>query len=189
MRSPVSTHGDAMIPSVVRSREKAPPKWLRVLSLAVVAVIPIVFMTMGISGLVHVRHVQSLLRPLPGGTVTTGTVLGSHVSCFRSCTYEPHIRYTDRDGNPHTFTAPYQSDYPAVGSTVKVSYNPKVPSEAHNISNGPSSWSFELFTMIFLITISGLFVTGGGLAAVLLRRKRAKARTTQDVGVALGVSA
>lgn len=174
------------MPGSERSNRKPPPKWLRYVSLGIAVAVPVVFMTLGVQGLIHVRHVQSLLRPIPGGEMTTGTVLGSHESCYRSCTYEPEIQYSDESGHVYTFTAPYQSDYPPVGSAVRVSYNPKVPGQAHDISNGPSSWSIELFTAIFMISISGIYLLGGGALALRLWRKRVSAHPGQDVLAAVG---
>jgi hypothetical protein len=53
-------------------------------------------MTQGIGGVVHIRRRRSLVRPLPNGIVTTGTVAESTVSWADTCTFAPEIRFRDR---------------------------------------------------------------------------------------------
>jgi hypothetical protein len=129
-------------------------------------------LTMGIRGVSSVRHDQSSLRPIPGGTLTTGTVVDSYKHCFRGCSWQPRVEYTDGAGNVHTFTALYQDEYPAVGSTVPVSYNPWDPLQVHDLARGPSSLNFPLYTAFFVIGLCGLAYLGFGILAVSLWRKR-----------------
>jgi hypothetical protein len=170
-----ATKADEIVEVVAKSKGKRSPKWLQYLALAIAAVVPIVLITVGIYGFTHVRHEQSLLQPIPGGVLTTGTVVGSHEYCYRGCTWEPVVRFSDRTGNVYTFIAPYQDAYPALGSKVQVSYNANVPGQAHDISNDPSSWDFELFTMIFVLCLAGLWLLIAAIVAVSLWRKRANA--------------
>jgi hypothetical protein len=151
---------------MVQAARKPPPGWALILVVVVFAGVAVTFLTLGIWGFGHVRHEQSLLTPIPGGSVTTGKVVDSQEYCFRGCTYAPAIRYTDEHGIVHTFTAPPQNNYPPVGSKVQVSYNPHVPGEAHDITNGPSSWSLELAMAVLAICVGGLFVLMGCFVAI-----------------------
>jgi hypothetical protein len=139
--------------------------------------VPLFILGMGIFGLHGVEHSMSLLEPVPGGRQTTGIVVRYHESCNDSCTYQPTIEYRDMDGQARLFEAPYQSEYPAVGSKVKVSYDPRVPADAHDISLSPSTWELPLGTMIFAAVLGGLATVGvvGMVIRILLGRARSKA--------------
>jgi hypothetical protein len=143
--------------------------------LGVFAVAPCPILWQSITGLRSVEHSRSLLRPLAGGAEATGLVVSVRKSCDLSCTYQPAIQFTDNvTGSVYSFTAPYQDAKPAVGSTVTVSYSRQNPAEAHDISAAPSTWDVPLFSMIFGIVVSGLWLTGGAAitAMILLRWRR-----------------
>jgi hypothetical protein len=127
--------------------------------------------------LLTVAHDRSLLEPIPGGIQASGTVVGSQQSCNRGCAYTAVIRYTDRRGGVHTFTVPYQSDEPIIGSAVTVSYDPAAPADAHDISRSPSTYDLQLGTFIILTALGGLTALGAGTVAVVaVARRRARAK-------------
>jgi hypothetical protein len=143
--------------------------------LILAAAVPFAILAGGVWGLLTVEHTRGQLLPVPGGIQTTGTVVGVQSYCNAGCTYEPAIEYTDLRGRAHRFTAPYQSEYPAAGSKVKVSYSPLDPAGAHDISVSPSSWDLPLGTAIFAIVLGGLSGPGaGGVVVTIAVRRRAQ---------------
>jgi hypothetical protein len=86
-------------------------------------------------------------------------------------TYSPVIEFTDNEGRTHEFTDSVSSgSQPNVGSTVKVSYDPKNPSHAHNLSNGASKWMWIFVAAGAIVMLLGLWTffvraisIGGGL--------------------------
>lgn len=147
--------------------------------LTLAAAVPFVILVVGVWGLLSVEHSRAQLLPVSGGIQTTGRVLAVQASCDGSCTYEPTIEYTGLRGHAYRFTAPYQSEFPAVGSTVTVSYNPRDPAGAHDISASLSNWDLPLGTAIFATALGGLSVLGAGsvvVVALVRRRARMQAR-------------
>ena len=144
--------------------------------------LPVYFLVLGISGLSSVQHSQDLLRPIPGGVETIGTVAGSH-NCGGDCnTYQPVITFSDQSGRLHQFTAPYQDNFPAPGSYVRVSYDRQAPAVAHDISVSPSTWDLELGTAIFAIVVGGLCIAVLlAVYAMLLARSLRRRRTAQNL--------
>jgi Protein of unknown function (DUF3592) len=122
---------------------------------------------MGIIGLRSVERSMSLVEPVPSGLQAIGTVVRSHAARSDSCTYQPTIEFRDVDGQTHRFTAPYQAEYPAIGSKVRVSYASRDPANAHDISLGPSTWNLPLGTMISAVVVGGLATLG--IAVILFR--------------------
>jgi hypothetical protein len=63
-----------------------------------------------------------------------------------------------------------------------VSYDPRDPADAHDISVSPSTWDLERGTALFVIALSGLAALGfSALAAHLLRRQRARRKPPRIV--------
>ena len=156
------------------------PAWAKPILGVLMVGIPIFFIGMGGWGIGHVTHEQSLLRPVQGGLQTEGQIISEDESCYRSCTYTPTIQFMDLHGGVHQFTAPPSQDYLSEGTSVTVSYNPANPSEAHDLSDGgSSSWNLPLFTSIFFIAISGLFLAFAGTTTVR-RRRRGRNLTDQQ---------
>jgi hypothetical protein len=143
-----------------------------------VSLVPFFFILgLGIWGLQHVEHARALLEPIPSGIQASGTVVGSQHPCDLGCDYTAVVRYTDRSGRAHMFTVPYQSDDPVIGSTVKVSYDPAVPADAHDISRSSSTYDRRLGTFIFVTALGGLTVLGAGAVVVVtVVRSRARAK-------------
>jgi hypothetical protein len=133
----------------------------------------------GIWAVMTVQHRQALWEPIPGGTVATGTVTSVHEDCNRGgCTYQPTIEYADLGGRLHTFTAPHQGDGPAVDSKVRVSYDPRVPGDAHDISMSPSSLNFQLGFAISAIAVAGLvLLVYAGVCLLILYRRGTNVRS------------
>jgi hypothetical protein len=154
----------------------------RGLLLAILMVLALVLLGFGISGLLSVEHSMTLLKPVPGGRQTTGTIVSSSESCDRGCDYQPTIEYRDLSGQAYRFTAPDQNQKPAVGSKVKVSYDPRLPADAHDISVSPSTWDSPRDAMIFAIASGGAGVVGvGGLLGVRLALRRARERAQRAI--------
>ena len=151
----------------------APPPWLKAFRLVFAVIFPLGTVVGGTFGLVHGLHERSLLQPVPGWTVTTGTVANIDENCYRSCTYGAIVDFNDSKGMPHEFEAPPSSSYPSVGSPVRIDYNPQDPKQAHDLSVNGSNWTVEIVTMIFLISIGFLFVVTAG---VVWRRRRRRNR-------------
>jgi Protein of unknown function (DUF3592) len=148
------------------------------LGLGVAAAVPFFILGLGIWGLQRVAHARALLEPIPGGIQASGTVVGSQHPCDLGCDYTAVVRYTDRSGRAHTFTVPYQNENPVIGSTVKVSYDPEVPADAHDISRSPSTHDdVRLGAFIFVTAVGGLTVLGAGAVVVVtVVRSRARAK-------------
>jgi hypothetical protein len=173
--------------SFTRRRGRLPRRTLY-FAIFVIVCAPVVFLVMGITGLSSVLHTQDLLRPVPGGAETTGRVVSTETSCGSSnCTYAPLIKFSDQNGLVHTFRAPYQDNFPPTGSHVRVSYDPRTPSVAHDISVSPTTWNLQLSTSIFAIVVSGLWLALIARVAVrLLLRRRRRRGTAQSLISSLG---
>lgn len=152
----------------------SPPPWLKAFRLVFAVIFPLGAVVGGTFGLVHGLHERSLLQPVPGWTVTAGTVANIDENCYRSCTYGAIVDFTDSKGMSHEFEAPPRSSYPSVGSPVRINYNPQDPKQAHDLSVDGSNWTVEIATMIFLISIGSLFIIATG---VIWRRRRRRDRT------------
>jgi hypothetical protein len=154
------------------------PRWAVYVIVGLMSCAPVYFLALGVTGVSSVLHTQDLLRPVPGGLETIGTIVGSR-ECGGDCnTYQPVIRFSDQRGRLHTFTAPYQDNFPATGSHVRVSYDPRATVVAHDISVSPSTWDLELGTAIFAIVVGGLGIAvlltvDAMLLARSLRRRKA----------------
>ncbi len=141
---------------------------------AISAAVPVVILIVGIVAVHQVRHEESLLQPVPGGIETNGTLINAHEACDRGdCTYQPEIRFSDREGLEYSFLAPYEDADPRVGSTVRVSYDPSAPALAHDLSEN-SSWSFEMVTAVATICLGVMAILGVGTTLLVTWRRRTR---------------
>ena len=126
------------------------------------------------------RHIGSAERATqpgrgaahPGGRQTTGTIVSVSTYCVKQCGYQATVRYTDLRGQVHMFAAPHQTEDPAIGSAVTVSYDPRVPGDAHDISIDSSNWETALSAQIFIATLGGLFLFGAVILVVVVMMRR-----------------
>jgi hypothetical protein len=131
---------------------------------------------LGLIGLLTVQSHRALVEPIPGGKITTGSVLSALTEdCSRDgCHYQPTIEFTDGTGRTHQFTGPETSIDPAVGSPVRISYDPGAPDDAHDLSISPSYWDYSTGTV--MITIYAVAVLGITVTTVLVVRSRRRQR-------------
>lgn len=146
---------------------KQPPAWL-VNTIVLVTLVAMV----GLSTWAIVGGLQSRAKsePVPGGVITTGTVVDVVTHHDKGTTYRAVIRFTDRDGRTHTFQGQEGDQQPEAGQRCRVSYDPARPLGAHDLTFNHSSWRWPFWTGIFGASLS--LVTTVGTALVLLRRRR-----------------
>jgi Protein of unknown function (DUF3592) len=117
-------------------------------------------LAIGIWGLLTVQQKQAMVQPIPGGMVTAGRIIDVQRPCDIGCSDHPVIEYADFTGRLHEFNGPETGDRLTIGSAVRVSYDPRSPGDAHDISVNPSRWDLRLGLMISLIAISSLAIAG-----------------------------
>lgn len=101
---------------------------------------------------------RSIERPVPNGITTTGTTIGYRVAQEWDNDYRPVVAFMSADGQRIVFSAPALKKRPTVGSVVSVSYDPRNPTTAHDLSD-TALWREEFyvglfgFAVLFLLTL------------------------------------
>jgi hypothetical protein len=114
-------------------------------------------------------HTRSLERPVSGGIATTGTVIGYRVVQEWEDDYRPVVAFTDADGQRIVFSAPALRTPPTVGRVVSVSYDPRHPATAHDLSD-TALWREQFYVGLFgLAVCMSMILVIGRLSA---RRRR-----------------
>ncbi len=140
-----------------RTRKPA-PRWTAYAQAAFFVVIGVVVLFGGI-------HRYAAVQPVAGGSTTTGTI--SAVSTTQNCgkhgchTYNvPTIQFT-AGGVSFTFTGPESSNSMKVGDPVQVSYDPRNPAVARDISASVGEAWLEIGLGVLSILIgAGSFLLG-----------------------------
>lgn len=119
---------------------------------------PVVWIGLGAWLLIAGLGIRSHTDPVAGWPQTTGWVARVHYSWpsyAKEPTYTPVIAFRAA-GHLVTFTAPGDSDRPAVGAPALIAYNPRDPADAHDLSIG-SRWA-GVFYLGIGIVVSGVAV-------------------------------
>jgi hypothetical protein len=149
---------------------KPPPsRTKKVVSTILLTAIVLTLPAFGTWALYRAAHNHALLQPIRGGVETSGSIVKVKTYFTRNNTefYEPVIRFTDRAGQPVTFTAPDSQSFVFQGEPVTVSYNPRHPQTAHDLSDSKGSWKENLevgITLWVLWLVLGFFILRGLLA-------------------------
>jgi hypothetical protein len=99
------------------------------------------------------RH-RALEQPISGGVTVSGTVIEEHVTeGAKGYAYGPVVAFTDTTGGRVVFTPPGRSRPAGIGSRVVVSYDPRDPAEAHDLSD-KAPWQWQLGTGVFILALS-----------------------------------
>lgn len=106
-------------------------------------------------------HTRSLERPVSGGIATTGTVIGHRVVREWEDDYRPVVAFTDAESQRIVFSAPALRMPPTVGRVVSVSYDPRHPATAHDLSD-TALWREQFYVGLFglAVCISMILVIG-----------------------------
>jgi hypothetical protein len=134
----------------------------RYTALALLFLLPLVWIALGSALVAAGLRTRSQVEPLSGWLQTTGWVAGFHVdqsAADKGPNYTPVIAFRAA-GHVVTFSAPEAPAPPAVGSRVRVAYDPRDLADAHDLSLG-SSWEGQFYLGI------GFLVLGIALAAFL----------------------
>jgi hypothetical protein len=148
----------------------------RVVAVVFVGLCSLVVVGMSASLVVHALHTRSLLRPVPDGVEVTGTVVDVYVHQYKGVVYAPVVAFTDSAGRVHTFRAPTSSNRPTIGAPALVSYDPRNPVVAHDLSDSAGSWELPFYTGAILLTFVSVEGVAGG-AFLVHRRRRRRARS------------
>jgi hypothetical protein len=99
------------------------------------------------------RH-RALEQPLSGGVTVSGTVIYEHISeGAKGYAYGPVVAFTDTAGRRIVFTPPGRSTPAGIGSRVSVSYDPRDPAGAHDLSD-KAPWQWQLGAGVFILAVS-----------------------------------
>jgi hypothetical protein len=138
----------------------------------------LVFLPLGIYGLAHGLHEQSLSTSPRGWVVTPGEVLDISQHCGSSCTYVATVQFFDQRGAIHLFEMRSSSE-PEAPANVQVAYNPKNLNQARDLSAAGGSWWAEIIAMIVIIVVASAVIVS--TARMYMRqRSRDKARGRGD---------
>lgn len=153
--------------------DRHPPTWLVLLNLPVVSVVVVVLMVSLVRAGLESKRESS---PVPGGIETTGTVLSVREddgSNSKSAIYSARIRFTDENGTVHTFTKNAGGEEPDPGSKVRVSYDPRDPSVARDLTTNADIWKYQLLPAAVLGPL--VVVVDVVLVVAFVRRRRKRA--------------
>lgn len=117
-------------------------------------------------------HDRTLTEPVPGGVETTGTVVRVITHEGRGTTYRAVLRFTDRDGTVHHFTGNSGDERPEVGETGSVSYDPRRPEAAHDLTFNHTAWKWPFWTGIVTTSFTAFTALGVGVVAFKFLRRR-----------------
>jgi hypothetical protein len=98
---------------------------------------------------------RTLSQPVPNGITTTGTIVDYRTSTGpKSGTkYHPEDTFHAANGRTYTIFGPWGGHRPVIGATVTISYNPRNPAQAHDLTND-NEWAANLVsfgTVAFLV--------------------------------------
>jgi hypothetical protein len=128
---------------------------------------PVLAIGLGVALLVAGLGIRSQTDPVAGWPQTTGWVAAVHYSWPSSAnepTYVPVIAFRVAD-HVVMFSAPGDSNQPAVSAPAQVSYDPRDPADAHDLSIG-SRWEGVAYLGV------GILVLGVALLVFLYRLAR-----------------
>lgn len=131
------------------------PRWLRVVRWILATLGSTAVLGAAIGGIVISLHDRSQLQPIAGGVQATGRVVDVAVDNGRGTSYAPIVEFTDQAGQTVRFQAPYSDDEPAIATPATVSYDPRNPDHAHDLSETGVFWQGPLIVTIGLV---GCFV-------------------------------
>jgi hypothetical protein len=118
--------------------------------------LPVGWIGLGVWLVIAGLGIHSRTDMVAGWPQTTGWVARVHYSFpsyAKEPTYAPVIAFRAA-GHLVTFTAPGDSDRPTVGAPARVAYNPRDPTDAHDLSIG-SRWA-GVFSLGAGIVVSGV---------------------------------
>jgi hypothetical protein len=91
--------------------------------------------------------------------------------------YQPVVAFTDAAGRRIVFTPPGRSTSAGIGSRVLVSYDPRDPSEAHDLSDdAPWRWQLGAGMVILALSLIGIWL----VVRVMLSRPPIGATSTNN---------
>jgi Protein of unknown function (DUF3592) len=145
---------------------KPVPRWVAQLRFAV-------FIGIGVALLIGGMRRYDATQPIAGGRTTTGTVVAvtTGQNCGRhgcSAYWVPAIQFTAANGHAFTFAGPESGNPVNTGDPVRVSYDPRDPAVARDMSAGAG----DAWMLIGLGTLAIL----AGAASFLLRARTALRR-------------
>ena len=137
------------------------PRWVAYLQVAL-------FVGIGVALLISGVRRYDAVQPLAGGRTTTGTVtaVATGQNCGRhgcSTYWVPTIQFT-ANGHSFSFAGPESSGAMNAGDQVNVSYDPRDPAQARDISAGVGK--------AWLLIGLGVLAILAGLASLLLGFRR-----------------
>jgi hypothetical protein len=111
---------------------------------------------LAIYGLItNALNTRSLSQPIPNGITTTGTIVNYRTSTDpkTGTTYHPEDTFHATNGRTYTIFGPRGGHRPVIGATVTISYNPRNPAQAHDLTSD-NDWDANLIvcgSMAFLV--------------------------------------
>jgi hypothetical protein len=132
----------------------------------VTIVTTVLFVAVGVIFIVEGISKANSVSPVSGGVTTTGTIISFNTgqSCGRGgCTpwWQPTITFNTASDHLVTFTGPQDLSSETVGETVKVSYNPSNPTDAHDLSANVGSIGLLIgIAVLFILIAAFSFIRG-----------------------------
>lgn len=134
------------------------PRWVAHLQFAI-------FIGVGVALLIGGIHRYDAAAPIAGGKTTAGTVaaVSTGQNCGRhgcSTYWVPTIRFTAANGHAYTFAGPESGNPIVAGAPVQVSYDPRNPASARDMSAGAgNAWLLMGFgTLAILAGLASFFL-------------------------------
>jgi hypothetical protein len=172
-------NGSAATGSSLHARKRR-----RYAALVLLFLIPLIWVGLGVWLLAAGLGIRNQVEPVSGWPQTTGWVAGFQTyqpSYAEEPTYRPVIAFRAA-GHVIKFTAPTVSVPPAVGASVRVSYDHRNPADAHDLSMGSDGMG-QIYLGVGFIAL-GIMLLALLYWLLLIRRPksaRLDRRPTMDV--------
>jgi hypothetical protein len=139
-------------------------------------------LAMGVTLLVAGWHTRQRLQPIAGGVTATGRVTAVRVvSTGKGHVYAEVVTFTDASGRTFAVTGPTSSDYPRVGASARVSYDPANPNRACDLSASSTAWLAPFVTGIVILSTALVVLLIVTIAIQRTRRRRATHAPSTDL--------
>jgi hypothetical protein len=149
-------------------------KWHRYTALALLFLLPLNFVAIGAVALASGLEIRSQVEPVPGWRQTTGWIAGSVASSTGDEWIYAPVVWFRADGRIVRFDGQTSATRPSIGAPARVSYDPRYPAAAHDLSQG-SVWEPRIYVAVTCLVLGvGLMAFFYWLVFVFVRQKTAR---------------